>query len=201
MIWAFIDYENIGSLEKIDFKKYSRLFIFCGPKNTKINIGSPAISEFIQIEIIKTKTIGSNNLDFHIAYYLGQFSNTAPQEAVFHVISNDTGFNELVCHIQKTGRQCSKVSLETKKKVQKKAEKTEKAVEPKLSSCAKLAVERLEHIDGRKRPRKESKLVNWIESQCKSISKNIDAPKILVELIKFDLIEKDGTTIKYKLNC
>ncbi len=94
MIWGFVDYENIGSLKDVDFTRYQRLFIFCGPKNSNIKLGNAVISEFIRIELIKLKTSGFNNLDFHIAYYLGQFSNTAEKDIQFHIITGDNGFNE-----------------------------------------------------------------------------------------------------------
>lgn len=189
MIWGFVDYENIGSLKNIDFSTYQKLFIFCGPKNPNIKLGNAAISEFINIQIIKLKTNGANNLDFHIAYYLGKFSQTAPKETQFHVITRDNGFNGLVSHIKKTGRMCKKITQKTE----------EKPPPVKLSPCAELTVERLSHIDGRKRPRKEQKLVNWIESQCRSVSKNINAKSVLGELAKAGLINNDNQVIKYTL--
>ena len=189
MIWGFVDYENIGSLKNIDFSTYQKLFIFCGPKNPNIKLGNAAISEFINIQIIKLKTNGANNLDFHIAYYLGKFSQTAPKETQFHVITRDNGFNGLVSHIKKTGRMCKKITQKTE----------EKPPPEKLSPCAELTVERLSHIDGRKRPRKEQKLVNWIDSQCRSVSKNINAKSVLGELAKAGLINNDNQVIKYTL--
>ncbi len=189
MIWAFVDYENIGSLEGITFDIYERIFIFCGPKNTRIKIGDSTFAEFLSIEIIKLKTTGSNNLDFHIAYYLGKFSETADKETEFHIITKDNGFNGLVNHIKKTGRKCKRIALNVSAK-------------PKtntLSACAKLSIERLKQIDGRKRPRKKDKLANWIGSQCRTISNDIDPNAILSELVKVGLIESTSTGIKYQL--
>lgn len=189
MIWGFVDYENIGNLKDIEFSKYQRLFIFCGPKNPNIKLGNAVISEFIKIEIIKLNTNGANNLDFHIAYYLGKFCQTAPKETQFHIITKDNGFNGLVSHIKKTGRICKKISQNTEVKPQ----------PVKLSPCAELAVERLSHIDGRKRPRKEQQLINWIGSQCISANKNINAKSVLGELVNAGLINKDNQVIKYTL--
>ncbi len=189
MIWGFVDYENVGSLKDIKFSTYQKLFIFCGPKNPNIKLGNAEISEFINIQIIKLNTNGANNLDFHIAYYLGKFSQTAPKETQFHIITNDNGFNGLVSHIKKAGRICKKITLKT----------VEKPQSIKLSPCAELTVERLSHIDGRKRPRKEQKLANWIDSQCRPISENINAKIVLGELVKAGLINIDNQVIKYTL--
>jgi hypothetical protein len=189
MIWGFVDYENVGSLKDIEFSTYQKLFIFCGPKNPNIKLGSAVISDFINIQIIKLNTSGANNLDFHIAYYLGKFSQTAPKETQFHVITKDNGFNGLVNHIKKTGRICKKITFKT----------AEKSQPIKLSPCAELTVERLSHIDGRKRPRKEQKLANWVESQCRTISQNINAKSVLGELAKAGLINIENQVIKYTL--
>ncbi len=189
MIWGFVDYENIGSLKDVDFAKYQRLFVFCGPKNPNIKLGNAAIDEFIQIEIIKLKTNGANNLDFHVAYYLGKFSQTAPKDVQFHVITKDNGFDGLVSHIKKTGRVCQK-TIHRVKQNQKVAT---------LSPCAELTVKRLSPMDGRTRPRKEQKLINWIESQCRSVSNNINAKSVLGELVKAGLISNDNSVIKYTL--
>lgn len=190
MIWGFVDYENTGSLKGIEFSKYQKLYIFCGPKNPNIKLGDVVINEFLKIEIIKLKSAGANNLDFHIAYYLGKFSETAPKEIKFHIISKDNGFNGLVSHMKKTGRSCQKVIP---------INGSEKTTSANLSSCAELAVERLLHTDGRKRPRKEKPLINWIESQCRSVSKNINATSVLAELVKAGLIVSEKSDIKYSL--
>jgi len=187
MIWGFVDYENIGSLKDIEFTKYQRLFIFCGPKNPNIKLGNAVIDEFIKIEIIRLKTNGANNLDFHLAYYLGRFSQTAPNGVQFHIITNDTGFNGIVDHIKKSGRPCQRIAPPQKKK------------ERKLSPCAELIVTRLQKIDGRKRPRKEQQLVNWIKSQCQPVNKNINAKSIFGELTKAGLIIQNDLVIKYDL--
>lgn len=195
MIWAFVDYENTGSLEGVDYKLYQRVFVFCGPKNSKIKLGNADFSEFISIEIIKLKTMGADNLDFHIAYYLGKYSEIANQDIQFHIISKDNGFNGLVNHIKKTGRKCKKVALQEKPK---KKSKTSSVV---LSPCAELAVTRLASIDGRKRPRKKDKLENWIGSQCRMVGDNIDPLTILNELNGAGLVISTGTDIKYQLKC
>jgi len=187
MTWGFVDYENMGSLKGVEFSKYQKLYIFCGPRNPNIKLGDVVINEFLKIEIIKLKSIGANNLDFHIAYYLGKFSETAPKEIKFQVISKDNG---LISHIKKTGRSCQKFTP---------TDSSKKIITSKLSLCAELAVERLLHTDGRKRPRKEKSLINWIASQCRGVSKNINAEHILIELVKADLVINEDSGIKYSL--
>jgi hypothetical protein len=42
---------------------------------------------------------GSNALDFHIAFYIGQLAQEDPR-GFFHIISKDTGFDPLVTHLK-----------------------------------------------------------------------------------------------------
>ena len=72
MVWAFVDYENTGSLEAVNVSDYEKVFVFCGPKNHKINFGSIPTDGFCCIEVIGTSTMGPNNLDFIIAFHLGR---------------------------------------------------------------------------------------------------------------------------------
>ena len=109
---------------------------------------------------------------------------------MINVFTKDNGFNGLVAHVKKSGRVCQKIIPEA----------VEKQQSIKLSPCAKLTVTRLKQIDGRKRPRKEQPLINWIESQCRSVSKNINAKSVLGELAKAGLITRDNLAIKYALD-
>lgn len=42
---------------------------------------------------------GSNALDFHIAFYIGEFA-AKDANAYFHIISRDTGFDPLIAHLR-----------------------------------------------------------------------------------------------------
>ncbi len=93
MIWAFVDYENTGSLETVYFSNYEKVFVFCGPKNQRINIGTMPTDDFASIELIGVSTMGPNNLDFIMAFHLGRLHEIADQNTEFHLVSNDGGFN------------------------------------------------------------------------------------------------------------
>lgn len=187
MIWGFIDYENLGSLKGIKFNRYQKLFIFCGPKNSNIKLGDADVNGFLNVELIRLKSTGPNNLDFHIAYYLGKFSETASRDIHFHVISNDHGFSGLVSHIKRMGRSCQRVVPANGEK------------KTGLSECAEVASERLRHTDGRKRPRREKSLINWLASNCRSIDKSIRGQDILAELVTAGFVENQNSVIKYTL--
>src|SRR5690606_6825410 len=100
MNWAFVDYENVGTLEGLNISDYERVFVFCGPKNTRIKVGALPTEGFCRIELIGVATTGANNLDFHLAFHLGRFHEVAENGVAFHIISNDGGFNGLVNHLK-----------------------------------------------------------------------------------------------------
>lgn len=189
MQWGFVDYENTGSLEAVDLGKYQRVFVFLGPKNTKLKLGEVSGGGFCTLEIISLNTMGPNNLDFHMAFYLGRWHETADKLVEFHIITNDAGFNGLVNHLKGLGRKCKRVPT-------KQVEKT-KAL-PQLSPCSTLIVERLGPMDGRKRPRKKAKLINWIKSQCAQLLNGEEPIMYYEELKKASIIHESGSDVTYE---
>ncbi len=193
MIWAFVDYENVGSLENLSISEYERVFVFCGPKNTRIKVGELPSSTFCRIELIGLNTTGSNNLDFHLAFYVGRFHEIAEKNVEFHIVSNDSGFNGLVNHLKKIGRICKKIATKETKP------KNKQEVPLSLSGEASLVVTRLKQLDGRKRPRKKVGLLNWIKSQCQGMANGTSPELILKELVGAKLIRGSGADIAYEI--
>lgn len=200
MNWAFVDYENIGTLENLTASDYDRIYVFCGPKNTRVKIGAPPFDRFCRIELIGASTTGSNNLDFILAFHLGRFHEVADKSVTFHIISNDGGFNGLVNHLKKIGRSCKKMVT----KVANPPKAVTKATSPKetppsLSEEASLVVSRLKQLDGRKRPRKREKFLNWIKSQCQGLPNSALPEAVYKELVNGKLVLEAGADISYEL--
>ncbi len=196
IIWGFVDYENTGTLEGVPLGQYERLIVFCGPKNKKIKFGDIPSTDFCRIDIIGLKTSGANNLDFHMAYYLGKFSETAGKDVSFHIISNDTGFNGLVSHIKKTGRPCQRVAC-NKPPVPKPKQKSK---QPALSKCSELVLASLNLIDGRTRPRTQASLTNWIKAHCQGIKNGAGPEKAFQELEAAHMISITDQGLKYQFH-
>ena len=191
MIWAFVDYENVGSLESINLSEYEKVFVFCGPKNKKINFGIVPSSDFCSIELIGITTMGNNNLDFHLAFHLGRFHEIADKNITFHIVSKDSGFNGLVNHLKKIGRKCKKVSTKPSENI--------KNAQSSLSESASLVLFKLKQLDGRKRPRKRVKFLNWIKSQCQGHTNPATPEEVCKELVMARLVQESGSDITYKL--
>jgi hypothetical protein len=194
--WGFVDYENTGSLEGINVKSYERLLIFCGPNNSKLKLGELSTTEFTKIELIGIKTNGANNLDFHLAFYLGRYHEIAANNVEFHIISNDDGFNGIINHIKNIGRKCKKV--QTRKKTnQPKTKKTKASTS--LSECAELIISGLKQINSKKRPKKQKTLINWIKSHCNHLKPEKNAEAVFRELSNNSIISINDSNIEYKI--
>lgn len=97
-----IDFESVqpASIEILS-AEYFYVYVFVGANQNKVPF---EIVESIhrmgsRADYIKIAGNGPNALDFHIAYYIGRFSNEEPPP-FFHIISRDKGFDPLIQHLK-----------------------------------------------------------------------------------------------------
>ena len=100
--YVLIDFENVqpeslAGLQQDHFK----VMVFVGANQTKVPF---EVAQALQAmggkaEYVKITGNGSNALDFHIAFYIGQLAAADPT-AFFHIISKDTGFDPLIAHLK-----------------------------------------------------------------------------------------------------
>lgn len=99
--YVLIDYENVqpGSLAGLDAEHF-RVLVFVGASQNKLafDIAAAVQKLGVRAEYVKIAGTGSNALDFHIAFHIGQLSAQNPT-AFFHIISKDTGFDPLIQHL------------------------------------------------------------------------------------------------------
>lgn len=226
MKWAFVDYENVNSLDLVNLNDFEWVILFCGPKdkNLKIDLSSIEVGKSPRLEIIRLDKSAKNNLDFHLALCLGRYHETVEGGVEFSIVSNDTGFDGIISYLKKLGRKCKRVK---EKKVAKKAVKkavtrksakkvTKKAVvvankevalivRPKLNSSElmKALIEALEAF--RKHPvsgwpKTEVKLERWLEDKVKLPAEH--SRELVASMVRKKCISLDGGEVTYflKLN-
>lgn len=179
MKWAFIDYENVGNLEKIDLSIYQKIIIFLGAKQPKIDFGEKKYDKPLEIIVIQLKATQSNNLDFHLSYYLGCYESTASENVTFDIISNDNGFAPLIAHIKANGRICKHIKLATVENI-----------------SAKL-LHSLTSKPKEKRPKKVDSLRNHIASHMGIKGNQIAIQGYLNQLINDKVISVSGDKVSY----
>ncbi|HGO5822965.1 TPA: PIN domain-containing protein [Mannheimia haemolytica] len=131
MKYAFIDYENLNSLDGLALQEYDRLFLFVGASNNQTEIRlTEKFSDEINITLIKIKSIAKNNVDFHIAYYLGKLDEQADKNVEFYILSNDQGYDGICDFIQhkKQGRVCQRKGVQLEKQPIAQTNNTEEVV-------------------------------------------------------------------------
>ena len=100
--YVLIDFENVQP-ENLDVfsADHFKVIVFVGASQTKVPFDVAIAMQKLgsRAEYVKISGNGPNALDFHIAFYIGQISAKEP-DAVFHIISKDTGFDPLIQHIK-----------------------------------------------------------------------------------------------------
>lgn len=100
--YVLIDYESVQPEDVSALKQdHFRIIVFVGAHQTKIPFQTAAALQQMgsNAEYVKISGAGPNALDFHIAFYIGQFAEKDP-EAYFHIVSKDAGFDPLLNHLK-----------------------------------------------------------------------------------------------------
>ena len=193
MKWAFVDYENVGDLKKINLAHYEKVIVFVGAKQKIISFGDTIYTKPIEFTYIKIAEVQKNNLDLHLAYYLSDYNHIAPDYISFDVISNDRDFTPLIKHINLNIRKCVQVRWDKKvKNIQKViATKGEKKKVPHLIS-------NITYMPIQARPKKITALYNHIKTYMR-VKENVEleVQKYIHELIEEGILNVDNKLIKY----
>lgn len=100
--YILIDFENVQSknLEILSGHTFT-LIVFVGTNQKKVSFEfATALQELGQnARYQRISGNGSNALDFHIAFYIGELAAKDP-DAYFHIISRDKGFDPLIDHLR-----------------------------------------------------------------------------------------------------
>ena len=103
--YILIDYENVQTkslsvLQGAPNQEF-QIMVFVGANQSKIPIELVSSMQSFgnKARYVQITGSGRNALDFHIAYYLGTLTEREPK-AIFHVISKDTGYDQLIKHLK-----------------------------------------------------------------------------------------------------
>ncbi len=188
-----IDYENVLQVDisEIDKESYN-VKIIVGASQNKIpfDLVTAAQAFGSNIEWVKIDASGKNALDFHIAYFLGKYSQTHPNQK-FIVLSKDTGFDPLMRFLNKNGVSCSRINslLELDRNIKK--------VKPKDSEIERVTTN-LKKIDSNKRPRTRVSLTKHVKTV---LNTDIDSEvqNAIDSLFMLGIVYEEGARVKYKV--
>ena len=106
---ALVDGENVGSLSKYSSlpPDYEIIYYFLGATQ---RLSPELTGKNSDIRVVEIAKIGKNNLDFHLAAYLGYLHKMVSPDFIFEVISKDTGFDGIISFInQNWKRKCRRM--------------------------------------------------------------------------------------------
>ncbi len=100
--YVLIDFENVQPESLVVLQhEHFKVMVFVGANQAKVPFEVAQAMQAMgnKAEYVKIAGNGSNALDFHIAFYIGQLAAADPT-AFFHIISKDSGFDPLIAHLK-----------------------------------------------------------------------------------------------------
>lgn len=209
MKYAFIDYENVNSLDGLNLQEYDRTFLFIGSVNNQLRL-TEKFNDEINITLITVKDISKNNVDFHLTYYLGKLDACVDKNIEFHILSNDKGFDGICQFIQhqREPRICFRKAInQTEEKIAlpllpSQVTNVNNAEKEKIIQVAQEFKAFISKVQKRSLPVKLSTLKNSIHNQTslKGVDKKEAEkllPKIIEQLAQKKLIKVNENKVSY----
>ena len=192
--YVLIDYENVQPeiLSHLDAEHF-KVIVFVGASQTKVTFDSANALQRMgsKAEYIKISGNGSNALDFHIAFYIGQLATQDPT-AYFHIISKDTGFDPLIQHL-KTMKVFAARSRDVSDIPLVKVANTKSPAEKLTVIVANLRQR------GTSKPRAVKTLASTISSIFQKQLSEKELSELIDDLQKKGIVTVNGTKVSYAL--
>jgi hypothetical protein len=160
--YLLIDLENVSPDWIPSLSENQTVLIFTGSKQNSINrnlvISTQPFGSQIQWIVINGN--GKNALDFHIAFYMGSYSEKE-KSASFTILSKDTGFDPLIKHLISKGANCKRIEDINSFSKQKVILKQGKNVDKIVSDLENYFIK----CDKKMRPKKYNKFIAFVKSR------------------------------------
>lgn len=192
--YVLIDFENVQpeSLSELQ-QEHFKVLVFVGANQAKVPFEVVQAMQAMgnKAEYIKITGNGSNALDFHIAFTIGQLSVSDPT-AFFHIISKDTGFDPLVTHLK------SKKILAARETAVCDIPLVKAAVKKTPEERLQIVVEKL-RLPKATKPRTSKTLASHIKSQFQNQMSDDEVADLIDAMSKAGHISVTGAKIAYNL--
>lgn len=190
--YVLIDYENVqpAAMEALE-REHFHVVVFVGASQAKVtyDVASALQRMGERAAYIKIAGNGSNALDFHIAYYIGELSAKEP-DACFHVVSRDTGFDPLIRHLKSRKISASRVKAVSDLPLAKAA--ASKSVSDRVAAVVANLAQR-----GSSRPRTLKTLSSTINALFQKALSEAEVEGIIAELTKEGIVVVNQSKVSY----
>ena len=191
--YILIDYENVQPKNLAILNGHPvKVIVFVGANQAKVPFDLASALQALgdNAEYVKIGGNGSNALDFHIAFYIGQLAERDP-DAYFHIISKDTGFDPLIKHLKENKifsqreKDLSEIPFLRMSNVA--------SLEEKISAIVKSLAAR-----GHARPRKIKTLANTINALFMKTLEESELMSLIEKLCKQQYVVIESGNVSYK---
>lgn len=194
--YLLIDYENVQpkSLSALSGHPF-KVIVFVGASQTKVSVEFASALQTLgsNAEYVRVSGNGSNALDFHIAFTVGELSKSDPS-AHFHIISKDSGFDPLIDHLRKRGIYAQRAAVIADLLNVKNPAATTDAVPDRLEAIIQNLASRTAG-----KPRSVKTLSNTINALFGKSLDQVEVANFLKALKKRGHISVDGESVTYHL--
>jgi hypothetical protein len=190
-VFLLIDFENVTHVTLASLPAEYRVFIFVGRSQNSIPFTLTRNAQQLgtRLEWIKIEGDGRNNLDFHLAYYLGVLC-TEHQDAEFLVLSRDKGFDPVIRHIVGRGHRCTRIDSLPQSTPRAIEAKTE---DPHFEKAFKIVA----GINKKSRPRKRKTLLAHLASISHTKKTDAEVRRIVDAFFAKNLISEVDNALTY----
>jgi hypothetical protein len=195
--FLLVDYENVNEIDLSAIPPGVRVPFFFGASQKAVPIkfmqdAHKLGDRFIPINI---EGRGKNALDFHIAFYLGEYLARTP-DASCVILSRDKGFDPLLKHLSNRGLRVKRVSNYAqafpRSSPQNVAGSTKRSIDAMQASLTWLAA-----MDKPKRPRKRKGLVAHLYTHFAKKIPEEELQRIVDRMLADKTLTVDGESITY----
>jgi hypothetical protein len=212
----FVDFENLQKINDEIISSETKLIVMVGldQDDKAFDFAKNLFKNLASIELIKVNGRGHNALDIFIAFYTGLYFDSIKQSDII-ICSNDSGYDQLIKHLDNHGISIKRVEYNEVKNKEKKVEvkKIEKpkkkneekgVVGKKINSVgnAQMIIDYLKNQTQKQKEARPKKLTTLEKYLCTHFSKNasMDIIKQAIELmIKNRKISVSNNKIDYNI--
>jgi len=190
-----IDYENVQKVDLSRVPSHVQVRVFIGASQSKMptELMMQAQPLGSRLKWIRIDGQGSNALDFHIAFYLGEYITSSPKTE-FVILSKDRGFDPLIRHL--AGRKINVRRVSTLAEAFSASTPAPTAA-PGTDSYLQKAKAMLGKIEKKKRPRKRQSLVAFLAAHFANKLPIKDVEALVQKLFDQKAISEANNSLTY----
>ena len=197
-----VDYENVSKVDLSAIPSGVRVPFFFGAAQKRVS------TEFLRDALklgplfvpIDIEGQGKNALDFHIAFYLGEYLARNPGTQCV-ILSKDTGFDPLIGHLKKRGFNVRRAAtLGGAFPSRESAGRKESTLGRVEDDSWQRALGWLAGLPGNRRPRKRRGLIAALYSHLSKKVPEAQIERLVDRMIAEGLISENNGALTYKLS-